>query len=51
MQTLTFVLALGLMLVCPALAGNSDNGRPGIGTYAYNGSPIAISQSMVVAAR
>ena len=53
MQTLSFILAFAFMLVCPALAGNSDSGRPGIGTFAYNGSPIAVSapQAIVVAAR
>jgi hypothetical protein len=50
-QTLSFILAF--MLACPALAGNSDSGRPGIGTFAYGGSPIAVSasQPIVVATR
>jgi len=53
MQTLSFILVLAFMLVCPALSGNSDSGQPGIGTFAYNGSPIAISasQPMVLATR
>ena len=41
MQTLSFILAFAFMLICPALTGNSDSGRPGIGTFAYTGSPIA----------
>jgi hypothetical protein len=51
MQTLSFILAF--MLICPALAGNADSGRPGIGTFAYGGSPIAVSasQPIVVATR
>lgn len=53
MQTLSFFLALAFMLVCPALAGNSDSGRRGIGTFAYGGSPISVSvsQPIVVATR
>jgi hypothetical protein len=53
MHTLSFILAFGFMVVWPALAGNLDAGRPGIGTFAYSGSPIAVSapQAMVVAAR
>ena len=53
MQTLTFILAFAFMLICPALTGNADNGRPGIGTFAYNGSPISasVSQPIVVATR
>jgi hypothetical protein len=53
MQTLSFILALAFMLVCPTLSGNSDSRQPGIGTFAYNGSPVAISasQPMVLATR
>ncbi len=53
MQTLTVILAFAFMLICPALAGNSDSGRSGIGTFAYNGSPISasVSQPMIVATR
>jgi hypothetical protein len=53
MQTLSFILAFALLLAGPSLAGSSDNGLPGIGTFAYNGSPIVTStpQSIVVAAR
>ena len=37
----------------PSMAGSSDSGLPGIGTFAYNGSPMAVSapQPMVVAGR
>jgi hypothetical protein len=53
MQTLSFIVVFAFMVVWPALAGNSDAGRPGIGTFAYSGSPIAVSapQAIVVAAR
>ena len=53
MQALSVILVMAFMVVCPALAGNSDSGRPGIGTFAYHGSPIAasVSQPIVVATR
>lgn len=53
MQTLSFMLAFAFMAVWPVLAGNSDADRPGIGTFAYSGSPIAVSvpQAIVVAVR
>jgi hypothetical protein len=53
MRTLSFILAFAFVLAGPSLAGSSDNGLPGIGTFAYNGSPVAASapQAMLVAAR
>jgi len=53
MRTLSFILALAFVVAGSALAGSSEAGLPGIGTFAYNGSPIAASaaQAIVVAAR
>ena len=53
MRTFSFILAFAFILAGPTLAGSSDNGLPGIGTFAYNGSPVvtAAPQAMVVAAR
>jgi hypothetical protein len=53
MQTLTLILAFAFILVGPSMAGTSDAGLPAIGTFAYNGSPVAVSipQPIVVAAR
>src|SRR5580698_2842907 len=53
MRTLSFILAFAFILAGPSLAGSSDNGLPGIGTFAYNGSPVTTStpQVMLVAAR
>jgi hypothetical protein len=53
MQTFSFILAFAFMLVCPALAGSSEAGLPGIGTFAYSGSPVvvAVPPAIVVAAR
>jgi hypothetical protein len=53
MKTLSFVLAFAFLVVGPSVAGSSDNNLPGIGTFAYNGSPIVASApaAIVVAAR
>jgi len=53
MRTLSFILALAFVVAGSSLAGSSQAGLPGIGTFAYNGSPIAASavQAIVVAAR
>jgi hypothetical protein len=56
MRTLSFILAFGFVLAGPSMAGSSENRMPGIGTFAYNGSPIgaapqAALQVIVVAAR
>ena len=50
---LQLLLAFAFVLAGPSLAGSTDTALPGIGTFAYNGSPIATSapQSLVVAAR
>ena len=53
MRTLSFILAFAFVLAGPSLAGTPDGNLPGIGTFAYNGSPVAVSapQTIVVAAR
>ena len=53
MRTLSFLLAFAFMLAGPSMAGSTDNTLPGIGTFAYNGAPLAVAapQSLVVAAR
>jgi hypothetical protein len=51
MRTFSFILALAFVLAGPSMAGSSDRSLPGIGTFVYNGSPIATPQPIVVAAR
>jgi len=51
MRTLSFILAFAFVIAGPSLAGSTDNSLPGIGTFAYNGSPISASPAMLVAAR
>ena len=50
MRTLSFILAFGFVLAGHSMAGSSDN-LPGVGTFAFGGSPIAASHAIVVAAR
>ncbi len=53
MRTVSFILAFAFILAGPSMAGSSDNGLPGIGTFSYNGSPVATAgpDALVVAAR
>jgi hypothetical protein len=53
MRTISFILAFAFVLAGPSMAGTPDNGLPGVGTFAYNGSPTAVSalQPIVVAAK
>jgi hypothetical protein len=51
MRTFSFILAFAFVLAGPSLGGSSDN-LPGVGTFAYTGSPIVTSApSVLVAAR
>jgi hypothetical protein len=50
MRPISFILAFAFVVVGSSLAGSSDNGLPGIGTFSYSGSPIIASAPMVVAA-
>ena len=58
MRTTSFILAFAFILAGPSMAGpsmagSSDQQLPGVGTFAYNGSPVATTASlpMVVAAK
>jgi hypothetical protein len=53
MRTLSFILAFAFVLAGPSVAGSYDTGLPGIGAFAYNGSPIvgSASQTVLVAVR
>jgi hypothetical protein len=48
----TIMLAFAFILAGASIAGSSDNGLPGIGTFSYHGAPVAnpASQTLVVAA-
>ena len=53
MRTTSFILAFAFILAGPSMAGSSDRNLPGVGTFSYQGSPVATaaSQPMVVAAK
>ncbi|WP_187399374.1 hypothetical protein [Bradyrhizobium paxllaeri] len=53
MRNLSFILAFAFVLAGPSMAGSSDQGLPGVGTFAYSGSPVATTalQPMVIAAK
>jgi hypothetical protein len=53
MRTFSFILAFAFVLAAPSLAGSYDSGLPGIGAFAYNGSPVASSvpRTVLVALR
>ena len=52
MRTFSYILALAFILAGPSIAGSSDIGLPGIGSFYYNGAPVTNSapQPFVVAA-
>jgi hypothetical protein len=51
--SLSLIVAFAFVIAGPSIAGSADSRLPGIGTFAYSGSPIVTSapQSIVVAAR
>lgn len=50
MRTISFMLAFAFILAGPSMAGSTDGHLPGIGTFAYAGSPvISTAAPMVVA--
>ena len=53
MRTLSLILAFGFLLAGSSLAGSADRGLPGVGTFAYSGSPVTttVQQPIVVASR
>ena len=49
MRTVSFILAFAFVIAGSSMAGSAEGGLPGVGTFAYTGSPIAASASLVVA--
>jgi hypothetical protein len=49
MRSISFILAFAFVLAGSSLAGSSDNGLPGVGTFSYNGSPVVTAAPIVVA--
>lgn len=51
MRALSFILACAFVLAGATAAGSADGSLPGVGTFAYSGSPIVMTAPVVVAAR
>lgn len=53
MRSLSFIiLAVGFVLAGSSMAGSADGDLPGVGTFAYSGTPIAgSSPALMVATR
>jgi hypothetical protein len=51
MRTASFVLAFALVISGYSMAGSAERGLPGVGTFAYTGSPVAAPASRIVATR
>jgi hypothetical protein len=50
MRVLSHMIALVLVLTGPSLAGSADHDMPGVGTFAYCGSPVVTSAPEMMAA-
>ncbi|MDB5617652.1 hypothetical protein [Tardiphaga sp.] len=50
MRTLSFMLAFGLLLAGPSMAGSANTSLPGIGAFSYNGPSVPTDAPMQVAA-
>jgi hypothetical protein len=51
MRTVSFILAFVFVVAGSSMAGSVESGLPGVGTFSYNGTPVAPSQSLIVAVR
>jgi hypothetical protein len=51
MRTMSIILAFAFVMAGTSMAGSAETGLPGIGTFSYNGSPMATPHTLVVAAR
>lgn len=50
MRALSYVIALVFVLTGPSLAGSADRDMPGVGAFAYCGSPVVTPAADLVAA-
>ena len=51
MRTVSFILAFIFVVAGTSMAGSVESGLPNVGTFSYNGTPVAPSQTLIVAAR
>ena len=50
MRVLSYIIATVLFLTGPLMAGAANSDLPGIGTFSYNGSPVATEVPLAMAA-
>ena len=41
MRTVSFILAFVFVVAGSSMAGSVESGLPGVGTFSYNGAPVA----------
>jgi hypothetical protein len=51
MRTVSLIVAFAFVIAGSSMAGSMERGLPGVGTFSYNGTPVAPSQTLIVAAR
>ena len=51
MRTVSFILAFVFVIAGSSVAGSVESALPGVGTFSYNGPPVAPSQPLIVAVR
>jgi hypothetical protein len=49
MRALSYVIALVFVLTGPSMAGSADRDMPGVGTFTYCGSPVAMTAPEIMA--
>jgi hypothetical protein len=49
MRSICYAIAFVLLVTAPSLAGPADQDLPGVGTFSYNGSPVAGSAPATMA--
>jgi hypothetical protein len=50
MRVLSYIFAIVLLLTGPLMASSAENDLPGVGTFSYNGSPVATQIPTIVTA-
>ncbi len=50
MRNFSFFVVFALTLAAPSVAGSAQTSLPGIGTFAYSGSPLAVPAPAIVVA-
>jgi hypothetical protein len=51
MRAASFILAFAFVISGSSMAGSAGGGLPGVGTFAYTGSPVAAASPLVFASR